>query len=179
MAAFRPVFSVRVPRLGPLVDFVLAGCSCGSLDLNSAVCPPRLKFVSSGAGRKFAHASLRVRMTAFKLRIAAGHPDAVLGFWALPVRARRRLNSRNHAGGYPLSRPEAFKFLFAALCKRARAAVAQRRRALVDISPGGSSKAARGGALARPARRARPGGTARAPWRARRRRRRGNGPQQT
>ena len=44
LAAFRPVFSVRVPRLGPLVDFVLAGCSCGSLDLNSAVCPPRFEF---------------------------------------------------------------------------------------------------------------------------------------
>ena len=44
LAAFRPVFSVRVPRLGPVVDIVLAGCSCGSLDLNSAVYPPAFKF---------------------------------------------------------------------------------------------------------------------------------------
>ena len=84
LAAFRPVFSVRVPRLGPVVDIVLAGCSCGSLDLNSAVYPPRLKFVSSGTGLKFAHASVRVHVMAFKLRIAAGHPDAVLGFWGAP-----------------------------------------------------------------------------------------------
>ena len=44
LAAFRPVFSVRVLRLGALVDFVLAGWSCGRVDLNSAVCPPRFEF---------------------------------------------------------------------------------------------------------------------------------------
>ena len=84
LAAFRPVFSVRVPRLGPLVDFVPAGCSCGSLDLNSAVYPPALNFASPGAGWKFAYASLRVHVMAFKLRIAAGHLDAYLGFWGAP-----------------------------------------------------------------------------------------------
>ena len=84
LAAFRPVFSVRVLRLGALVDFVLAGWSCGRVDLNSAVCPPRLKFVSSGTGLKFAHASVRVHVMAFKLRIAAGHLDACLGFRPSP-----------------------------------------------------------------------------------------------
>ena len=44
LAAFRPVFSVRVLRLGALVDFVLAGWSCGRVDLNSAVYPPAFKF---------------------------------------------------------------------------------------------------------------------------------------
>ena len=137
-----------------------------------------MNFASPGTGPKFTYATTRVRMTAFKPRSDTSGQRCIARVQTERDRARRRLNSRNHAGGYPLSRPEAFKFLFAALCKRARAADAQRRRALVDISPGGSSKAARGGAQARPARRARPGGTARAPWRARRRRRRGNGPRQ-
>ena len=51
LAAFRPVFSVRVPRMDPFVDFVVVGCGCGRVDLNSAVCPPRLNFDASFTAR--------------------------------------------------------------------------------------------------------------------------------
>ena len=184
MAAFRPVFSVRVLRLDALVDFVLAGRSCGCVDLNSAVCPPRLKFDASFTARYRSEVWLCFYTSAYDTISA---PDRLRGSRKLAAgktlastpgsKSSAKLITRSTMQvSSPHSRP-LFRFTYRCQ-KRAeslpRCAAAPRGE---SASPpaGGSSRlvGARRGARAPGAR---SGGSARALWRPRRRPRRGNGP---